>query len=261
MTEVEPGLSTAEIEERARLEDVFPLIHLKVKLEGIRSPYRKVKHLLIDEMQDYTPVQYAVIDKLFNCRKTILGDANQSVNPYNASTSEDIGRAFRTSARVTLDRSYRSSYQIMQFAQRISPNPDLEPIERHGEEPRVLACGARAKEFEAIRSEVATFAESDFNTLGVICKSQKQARRTHDALKGTADQLHLLTEGSRKFARGVIVCTAHMAKGLEFDQVVVPEVDAENYQTPRDRNLLYVACTRAMHRLVLTHAGTVTPFV
>ncbi|WP_067560649.1 HelD family protein [Halofilum ochraceum] len=257
----EPDLFRTVKNSKLEYADVFPLIYLKMKLEGIRSPYRKVKHLLIDEMQDYTPVQYAVIDKLFNCRKTILGDANQSVNPCNASTSEDIGRAFRTSARVTLNKSYRSSYEIMQFAQRISPNPDLEPIERHGEEPRVLACGSRAKELEAIRAEVAAFTGSDFNTLGVICKTQKQARRTYEALQGHADRLHLLTEESRSFARGVIVCTAHMAKGLEFDQVIVPEANATNYQTPMDRNLLYVACTRAMHRLVLTHSGAVTPFV
>lgn len=73
---------------RLEYADVFPLIYLKMKLEGVRSPYRRVKHLLIDEMQDYTPVQYAVLARLFSCKKTILGDANQSVDPYNASTSD-----------------------------------------------------------------------------------------------------------------------------------------------------------------------------
>ncbi|MDZ7787011.1 MAG: AAA family ATPase [Halofilum sp. (in: g-proteobacteria)] len=257
----EPELFRKAKHSKLEYADVFPLIYLKMKLEGVRSPWRRVKHLLIDEMQDYTPVQYAVIDRLFSCRKTVLGDASQSVNPYNASTPEEIGRVFRTAQRVTLNKSYRSSYEIMQFAQRISPTPGLEVIERHGEPPRVIGCRTRAKEIEALRAEVEDFLESQHNTLGVVCKTQKQARRVRDALEGTTNRLYLLSEDSGSLARGVIICTAHMAKGLEFDRVLVPEANATNYAGPMDRNLLYVACTRAMHRLVLTHTGDVTPLI
>lgn len=238
--------------------DVFPLIYLKMRLEGIRSPYRKVKHLLIDEMQDYTPVQYAVIARLFSCKKTILGDAYQSVNPYSSSATDDIRTAFRDATCVTLNKSYRSSYEIARFAQRISPNPDLEIIERHGEEPEVLSFNTRKKEIEAVKARIEEFENSRFNTLGIICKTQKQARRMHKALEGESDRLQLLSEDSQSFAPGVIVCTAHLAKGLEFDHVVLPEVSEANYFTDMDRNLLYVGCTRAMHRLTLTATGEVT---
>ena len=78
----EPELFRPARNSRLEYADVFPMIYLKMKLDGIRSPFTAVKHLLIDEMQDYTPVHYAVLGRLFNCRKTILGDANQSVNPY-----------------------------------------------------------------------------------------------------------------------------------------------------------------------------------
>ncbi|MDT8385819.1 MAG: AAA family ATPase, partial [Gammaproteobacteria bacterium] len=80
--------------------DVFPLIHLKMRLEGVRNPRPAVKHLLIDEMQDYTPVQYAVLGKLFSCRKTVLGDATQSVNPYSSSTADQIQRSLQSSTQV-----------------------------------------------------------------------------------------------------------------------------------------------------------------
>jgi DNA helicase-2/ATP-dependent DNA helicase PcrA len=89
--------------------DVFPLIYLKMRLEGIDNPRKEVKHLLIDEMQDYSPVQYAVLGKLFSCRKTILGDATQSVNPYGGSNAEQIRGVLRASAPVKLTKSYRSS--------------------------------------------------------------------------------------------------------------------------------------------------------
>ncbi|TLF52979.1 helicase [Halomonas urmiana] len=252
---------------RGRLEyaDVFPLIYLKMRLEGVRSRWREVKHLLIDEMQDYTPVQYAVIGRLFSCKKTILGDAFQSVNPYSASKAEEIRQVLRQSSCVTLNKSYRSSLEITRFAQRISPNPDLEAIERHGEEPEVIRARTRQEELATLAELARDFVASEHNTLGIVCKTQKQARKVFEALEsgehGEFERLQLLGETSSAFGQGIVVCTAHMAKGLEFDRVIVPEVTARNYATDMERNLLYVACTRAMHRLALTHAGPLTPFL
>ncbi|MBE0486137.1 MAG: AAA family ATPase [Marinobacter sp.] len=246
---------------RLEYADVFPLIYLKMRLEGIRSPWRNVKHLLIDEMQDYTPVQYAVIARLFSCKKTILGDTWQSVNPYSASAVDDIRAAFRDATCVTLNKSYRSSYEIARFAQRISPNPDLEIIERHGDEPELLTFTSRKKEIEAIRARIDEFGESRFNTLAIICKTQKQAKRLHKSLEGSHARLQLLSEESQSFAPGVIVCTSHLAKGLEFDHVILPDVSADNFHTDMDRNMLYVGCTRAMHRLTLTASGEASRFV
>lgn len=252
---------------RGRMEyaDVFPLLYLKMRLEGVRSRWREVKHLLIDEMQDYTPVQYAVIGRLFSCKKTILGDAFQSVNPYSASKAEEIRRVLRQSACVTLNKSYRSSLEITRFAQRISPNPELEAIERHGKEPEVLKVPSRKAELATIGELANDFSASEHNTLGIVCKTQKQARKVFEALEsgehGDFERLQLLNEKSSAFGQGIVVCTAHMAKGLEFDRVIVPEVTAKNYATDMERNLLYVACTRAMHRLAMTHAGPMTPFL
>ena len=151
--------------------DVFPLIYLKMRLEGIHGVRKDVKHLVIDEMQDYTPVQYAVISKLFPCRKTILGDANQSVNPFSSSTSEEIRKVFRQADCVKLCKSYRSTYEITQFAQRISPNPDLVAIERHGDEPRVLGFQSSVEETEGILRLIDEFLDRGHHSMGIICKT------------------------------------------------------------------------------------------
>ncbi len=248
---------------RGRLEyaDVFPLIYLKMRLHGIRSPYRDIKHLVIDEMQDYTPVQYAVLGRLFDCRKTILGDAWQSVNPYNASTAEQIEAALPAASAVTLNKSYRSSWEIARFAQRISPNPELEVIERHGEEPRVIPVKSAREEIEQLAEMIDSFHDSDHNSLAVITRTQRQARRLAEALAEKHPNVRLLDGETTHLGNGVLVCTAHLAKGLEFDWVIVPQATAKNYATPMDRNLLYVACTRAMHRLALTHQGLVASFI
>ncbi|MBT2557412.1 AAA family ATPase [Hymenobacter sp. ISL-91] len=238
--------------------DVFALIYLRIRLEGV-STYAHVKHLLIDEMQDYTPVQYAVLSRLFTCRKTILGDVSQTVNPYSASSAETIERVFPQADVVRLYRSYRSTMEITAFAQRITPNPHIIPLERHGPVPAVVSCASPAEELDMLRQLLAAFGNSGNQSLGIICKTQHQAEQVQEAL--SAPNVHLLTDESSSFKEGVIITTAHLAKGLEFDEVVVPFAAARTYQTEVDRSMLYVACTRAMHQLTLTYTGQPTGFL
>ncbi|MEX0960332.1 MAG: 3'-5' exonuclease [Burkholderiales bacterium] len=235
--------------------DVFPIIYLKMRLQGIDNPRKAVKHLLIDEMQDYTPVQYAVLAKLFTCRKTVLGDATQAVNPYSASDAEQIRQALQSADSVKLTRSYRSTWEIMQFALTISPNPELQAMERHGEPPQVIVCKRAADALARIVAGIEDFRASAHHSLAVICKTQKQAAKLHQTLIDAGIEAHLFDAGSDAFSTGIIVCTAHLAKGLEFDRVIVVDVSARHYHTEMDRNLLYVACTRAMHRLTLISVG------
>jgi DNA helicase II / ATP-dependent DNA helicase PcrA len=236
--------------------DVFPLIYCKIRLEGMQN-YDHIKHLLVDEMQDYTPVQYAVLSRVFKCKKTILGDVNQPVNPYSASSAEGIEEVFPQGEIVKLFRSYRSTWEITQFSLRICPNEKLIAMERHGEEPRVLGFDSAHDEVEAIRDLCIKFMGSGNLSLGIICKSQRQAEILYGKL--TADnqekelKLHLITPESTNFSSGIIITTVHLSKGLEFDEVLVPFVSAANYKSDIDKRMLYIACTRAMHRLTLTH--------
>lgn len=240
--------------------DVYPFIYLKIRLEGIKS-FEKVKHLLVDEMQDYTPVQYHVISKLFPCNKTILGDANQSVNPYSSSTSEEIQKVFADSEGMKLLKSYRSTFEITEFAQSISRNDELMAIERHGEKPTVTVLKDAQSEIAEIKRNIDTFAESENNSLGIICKTQAQADKLYEHIKGHQPRMYLLNARSAAFARGIVITTTHMAKGLEFDHVIVPFCTAQNYRTDIDKHLLYIACTRAMHRLDITFWGKGSGFI
>jgi DNA helicase-2/ATP-dependent DNA helicase PcrA len=238
--------------------DVFPLIYCKIRLEGVQS-FDHIKHLLVDEMQDYTPVQYAVLSRVFKCKKTILGDVNQPVNPYSASSVEGIEQVFPQGDIVKLFRSYRSTWQIAQFSLRISPNPDLIAMERHGEEPQVLGFANLNEEFDALQMMCRDFNKSSNQSLGVICKTQRQAESLFEKLK--TEKAHLLTPDSTAFSSGIIITTVHLAKGLEFDEVIVPFVSSASYKTDIDKRMLYIACTRAMHRLTLTYTGEKSSFL
>ncbi|MEX0724163.1 MAG: 3'-5' exonuclease [Gracilimonas sp.] len=240
--------------------DLFPLMYLKMQLEGVDS-INKVKHLIVDEMQDYTAVQYAVLAKLFPCNKTILGDANQNVNPYSSTSAEDIASVFAESESVTLVKSYRSTFEITKFTQCISPKAEVEAVERHGEEPGILSFDKKAEERKAIAELVQDFRESDHQSLGILCRTQDQAKKLHKYLNKKIEGIHLLTPGSSALQSGILITSAHLAKGLEFDRVIVPHASEENYQTEVDRSMLYIACTRAMHRLKLTHTGAFTSLV
>ncbi|RZK29426.1 MAG: helicase, partial [Hymenobacter sp.] len=129
----------------------------------------------------------------------------------------------------------------------------------HGREPLVAHFASPAEELQAIQQLVKAFQDSGQHSLGIICKTLPQAAALHQALQ--ADGVQLLTAESTAFKEGVLLTTAYLAKGLEFDEVIVPFVDAATYNTVVDKGLLYVACTRAMHQLTLTYSQTLTSFL
>ena len=247
-----PGMFKMRKGHTLEYSDLAPLAYLHLALEGNGNQPFRVKHLLIDEMQDYSPIQYKVIQKLFPCRKTVLGDAGQSVNPYGSSTAETIQKSLTASEIMKLCKSYRSTFEITDFAQKIHPNAELEPVARHGEKPQILQFGSAVEELSGIMGLISTYRKSGYKSLGIICKTEQQAREMADVLKSYANDINFLSSQSSAFVQGIVITSAHMAKGLEFDEVIIPQTDERNYRSEIDKSMLYVAVTRAMHRLTLT---------
>lgn len=245
-----PGKKTLE------WADVYPFLYLKAAFEGVKTS-SFVRHLVVDEMQDYTPVQYAVLNLLFPCDKTILGDFGQLVRRGHGNTLEDLRRLYNHGQYVELNRSYRSTYEIMGLAKRVGRVEALEPVARHGEEPRIVPCGGQSEQLEEICGLIERFKASGRATLGILEKTEQGAAGLYEALS-RRQEVYLLTGESRRFANGVTVASIRMSKGLEFDEVIVPDVDGSSYATEYDRGLLYIACTRALHRLTVTCAGEVS---
>ena len=240
--------------------DMAPLAYLHLALDGNKTQTH-IRHLLIDEMQDYSPIQYKVIQKLYPCRKTILGDASQSVNPYGSSTAAMIQKAFITGEIMKLCKSYRSTFEITCLAQKIQTNKELEPIMRHGEQPEILQFKNTEEETTGIANLISDFRNSGYTSLGIICKTETLAKALAQKLQVHTDNISLLSSQSSAYTKGVVVTSAHMAKGLEFDEVIIPQADNKNYHSTIDRNMLYVAVTRAMHKITLTYSGIQNQFI
>lgn len=241
--------------------DVFPLIYIMLYRSGIGTEFKKVQHLLIDEMQDYTPIQYAVISKIFDCEMTILGDGYQSVNPDSSSVIEEIQPLFVRSHCTELNNSYRSTYEILEFSKRVINNEKLIPMDRHGDAPTVTACADGEEQLKKINSLIDEYKKCGYTSIGVICKSMKQAKHIYEKLAEIRPEAELIDFESSEFANGIAVTSAHTSKGLEFDCVILPDASSKNYATRTDRGLLYIGCTRAMHRLDLTYIGEISELI
>lgn len=239
--------------------DVYPFIYIHAAYEGLQED-KVIRHIVIDEMQDYTPIQYAVINLLFKCKKTILGDFGQLVNPNHTHTLDDMKQLYDDGELVMLNKSYRSTFEIINFTKKIQDISSLEPIERHGEEPALLKCNNEQDEINKIKIEIEEFKKSDNATLGIILKTDNDAKAIYDVLREEYS-VHLISSESSSFIKGVSITSIKMSKGLEFDEVIVPSVNNKTYYSDYDRSLLYIACTRAMHKLKLTYVGTLTQLI
>ena len=234
--------------------DVFPYLYLQAAFTGLQES-RLIKHLVVDEMQDYSPIQYAVINRLFKCPKTILGDFGQSINPNCQYTLEELHQLYEGSELVRLEKSYRSTYEIIHFAKSIVEMQDFEAVERHGDAPELLAAETAEEEIGLLADRISAFHRGGYNALGIITRTNTEAKELFDRLKERQAEVNLITPESKSFQNGATVLSIQMSKGLEFDEVILPFADDRTYRTEFDRNLLYVACTRAMHRLTLTCTG------
>ena len=238
---------------RLSYEDVYPLMYLKFLLEGT-GKYRVMKHLVIDEMQDYTYIQYSILQMMFQCPMTILGDKEQTMEQKADSLLTFLPQIFGKHAKVmVLDKSYRSTTQISTFAAKLASLEDVNCFTRNGE-----AVGTHVYENEEdmiknVLERILQQTESD--THAILCKNMRDAKHICDLIveKEMVDlnehPVNLLTSESEHFGKGITIMPFYLAKGLEFDNVHVVYADELHYSGDRFVKMLYIMATRALHTL------------
>lgn len=245
-------------------EDVTALLYLKIRIEGAdRFPW--IKHVVIDEAQDYSPLQYEVFRRLFKWADfTVLGDINQSMERgAGMSLYDDVARIFRKkdTVKLVLSKTYRSSYEITKFTQSLLGR-DMLPgaFERHDAAPQIVEFETEELMQEAAAAEALSFIRDGFESVAVVCKNKTAAEKLYQQLRQKIP-VELITPDSQSFNQGITIIPVYMAKGLEFDAVLVYGANKEQYSTKLDQRLLYIACTRALHRLVLYYSGEKSPLL
>ena len=215
--------------------------------------YNKIKHLVIDEFQDYSPLNYYIINQMFQCVKTILGDTGQNVAGYETTILNDFNQLDTIKSQmVLLNKSYRSTYEITSFANKIINRTNVEIVDRHGKEVKWTKYLGQQEKIEKIIDFVKQSQNEGNKTIGILCKSMKQAEILNTELKDKI-QYHYLNKDTLDYKDGVILASTFLVKGLEFDAVIVVDADKENFKTPIDRQAFYVASTRAMHKLEMLY--------
>lgn len=270
-------------------EDVAPLLAFFALLGDVKG-YDQVKHVVIDEAQDYTALHFEALRSMFpKATFTLVGDPDQSIHPVQPELDWNVVPSIlgaKRSQTVSLLTSYRQTEQLAKFARGILPREGIHIIDRPGEKPRVLFMRER-KENQPGNSadnkqraarialdEIGRWRDEGFELIAIICKTTAESERVYAALhaqmkkKDHTNQpnkynfpVTLATAEDDTMEPGVVVIPAYLAKGLEFDAVLIPDVGKDMYTDESERKLFYTACTRALHRLTLIASGEPSPLL
>jgi DNA helicase-2/ATP-dependent DNA helicase PcrA len=245
-------------------DDALALTFLHLHIKGYTA-YRDIKQVVVDEAQDYDPLHFEILHGLFpKAHYTILGDIHQTIGKrVDSARYEQIGKIFAKpkSTLVTLDKSFRSTREILAYSARfLDPSLKLHSFGRSGDAPAVFAAPNRAALTDLLLAEIKTCREKGYQSIGLICKTEHDALALSEQLKDQSD-LQLLKGDVQFDLSGLFLIPVYLAKGLEFDAVLVCEADQAHYHSADDQNLLYIACTRALHRLNLFYTGEISPLL
>ena len=250
--------------DRLYYDDAIAIAYLYLKIYGTNK-YKNIKQVVIDEAQDYYPLQYEIFNLLFsNAKFTILGDMKQTLaKKEDISFYEQIQKILnkKKSSLIMLDKSFRCTNEILNFSLKfIEQSSQIKSFNRNGDSPKVYIADNSEIFIDEIVKEIKLCQEKGFQSICLICKTEKNSTYLFNKIKHKLD-IQLIKNGSVSDLQGVFILPVYMSKGLEFDTVLICDADSQNYHDEDDKNLLYVACTRALHKLSLFCENEVSPLI
>lgn len=241
-------------------EDVMPYLYLKERMLGVVEQHN-IKQVVIDEAQDYSLIQYKILASVFKrANITIVGDINQSLMPFvNYSDYESVIKLFQSDRALAraetqyLTKTYRSTVEINNFANIIIGNNVLNSrtqLDRHGEDVKIIKEDEQKIDGDKLISDAIKLKEQ-YNTVAIIYKTEKECKELQRAMAKhpKRDAFIYMVDGENDFTtHKIMVMPLYTAKGLEFDAVLLPKANENNF-SKEETKLFYVAITRAMNEL------------
>ena len=237
-----------EMKKAVSYSDLFPIIYIRLFLEGM-DEFSQIHYLIIDEMQDYTPIQFEVFKKMFTCPVLLIGDFTQSLTTINELHLPDVQNYYPNAQSIFLTKSYRSTYEIITCAKKIIDDHMIEPVLRHGMKPKKWVVSSQEEEISSILELVEQLRKQDLATIALITKTLVRAYEWRGLLENQGLACEVLTDESTSLQERLSICPLVQSKGLEFDAVIVVDADEATYPGLLGRQQLFVAATRAMHAL------------
>lgn len=235
-------------------DDLAPILYIKLKLEGYKLPY-EVKHVVIDEAQDYSKLQFRVIKEITKCQSmTIVGDSNQRLIPIegivpmstlDSSISDNI-------EKFTLNKTYRSTYEIMEYANKFLKDENIIPLVRNGEKVVEKNISGDQELIGELVKTIEMLDERGYESIAVICRDLDETRKVAADIK-TKIHINMVDEEDILYHGGKIVIPSYFAKGMEFDAVLV--VNTDPHLKSQNDKMMYVMTTRALHELYVFHVN------
>ena len=228
-------------------EDVYPMLYLKHRLDGTKAR-SNIKHLVIDEMQDYSYLQYVILEGMFSCKMTILGDKSQTIDRESQDVMRFLPKIFGKNIRkIVMNKSYRNTVEIAHYAEKIVGDTNMELFERHGKEVEEASCISMDEAVEKVCSRV-NLGDEGFETAAVITMTEWEAKVLYRKFQEAGMEVSYIDRDSTSFKKGLTVTTFYMAKGLEFDQVFGV---SKMWNTGFAGQAKYICATRALHELYM----------
>jgi DNA helicase-2/ATP-dependent DNA helicase PcrA len=256
---------------RVEIEDLAPLIYLKHCFYGLDEKI-PVKHIVIDEAQDFSVFQIYTLKRIIRDSSfTILGDLSQGIHSHRGMRDwEELRReVFAGNCDYqTLEQSYRTTVEIMEAANRVIARINdgrlitARPVIRHGPPVELKEYASFQELVWELAERIAAAPAKGYKSVAVIAKTLEECRELKDRLKGKAFEAALITGKENEYKSGVVIVPSYLAKGLEFDMVLIADADAAHYRANElDAKLLYVAMTRPLHELCIFYLGGRSPLL
>ena len=230
-------------------EDACLFVYMKSLLKFLGNDYT-IEQTIIDEAQDYNILQYILLKKILKKSKfTILGDINQTINPYYQYNSlEELKSIFKDGSNyIELTKTYRSSPEIIEHANKILNLSLISAIRRDTKIPVLFRNENNLK--EELSNDINEL-KKNCKSIAIITKTDTESQEIYKLLKRDYKELVLINNNSNKFSRSFVVLPSYMAKGLEFDGTIV-YTKKDNKYLSEEKYLYYVSCTRSQHHLII----------
>jgi DNA helicase-2/ATP-dependent DNA helicase PcrA len=254
------------------LEDLAALFYLTYRFYGI-GKVKKYSHIVVDEAQDFAPFQMHVLGLLSgNQSISILGDLSQSIYSFKGLTSWDTLKEGVFEAKVvqkTLKQSYRSTVEIISVANEVLKkwnNPLVtlaKPVIRHGDQPMLVKRTSEMDMLLSLSEKITRLQQEGFHNIAIIDKTLAQCSYLYEKLTDSGLPCQVISSKDSRYEGGISIVPIYLSKGMEFDAVILVNPTADKYDiaTPVDIKLLYVAMTRALHRLYIFHFEEPSPIL